>query len=158
MKFKKLYEKHDRCVSTAGEQYKKEYQLDINSNGEYVLKECGKTDLQEYIQSHADSVDINLMIERYTMGDTDALNKIQGFYADVSGMPVSMVDMLNIHNKGKMLFETLPQEIRKVYDNNYVKFLQSPDLYEKMRQQASDSYVDKSSEKKDSEEKVNDES
>lgn len=150
MKFNKLFDHKKPLKTVAGERYKIEYKLELDEHGVEHLVECGKTDMQEYIQSHADSVDLNMMIQRYTMGDTDALERMQGFYADVSGMPVSMAEMLNVHNKGKMLFETLPQEIREVYGNNYVSFLANPKLYEDMKaQRLKENVADEKTEEKE---------
>lgn len=150
MKFNKLFDHKKPPKTVAGERYKIEYKLELDEHGVEHLVECGKTDMQEFIQSHADSVDLNLMIQRYTMGDTDALERMQGFYADVSGMPVSMAEMLNVHNKGKMLFETLPQEIREVYGNNYVSFLANPKLYEDMKaQRLKENVADKNTEEEE---------
>lgn len=150
MKFNKLFDHKKPPKTIAGERYKIEYKLELDEHGVEHLVKCGKTDMHEYIQSHADSVDLNLMIQRYTMGDTDALERMQGFYADVSGMPVSMAEMLNVHNKGKMLFETLPQEIREAYGNNYVTFLSNPKLYEDMKaQRLKENVADKKTEEKE---------
>ena len=49
--------------AAVGSPTKTEFQLRIKDNNEY-LEPIGKTSLYDYIQSHADSVDIHKILER----------------------------------------------------------------------------------------------
>lgn len=117
------YREHKRFFSTSGDQEKVTYEPYYDDRGNLELKETGKINLYMDIQSHADSVDIELILARYRAGDKEALNKAQGFYADVSGMPKSMVDILNLGLKGESAFASLPLDVRSRFDNNFAQFI-----------------------------------
>lgn len=125
-KFNSKYGTKNDVVSNVGSRTKINYQLVIDDDGLEVLKPCGMTDLHSEIQSHAASVDINVILDRYKNGAVDVLEKANGFYADVSEMPVKLQDVMNLNLKGKSLFESLPLEQRKLYGNNYINFINNP--------------------------------
>lgn len=128
MKFKKYYEKHERVYSNPGSHFENEYQLVIKENGAEELEIIGKTDIYQDIQSHRMSVDINEILQRFKNGDEAVLEKVKGFYGDISDMPGNMADFLNMSMRGKELFEGLPIEYKKMYGNNYAAFLANPEL------------------------------
>ena len=47
-----------------------------------ILKESGKENLYEFIQSFKDSVDLHKIMDRFNAGDTAALQKVQGMFGD----------------------------------------------------------------------------
>lgn len=128
MMFPTKYRKHVRYHSVRGERMRVEYHLEIDDDGIETLKPTGMHDLYAEIQSHADSVDLGLILARFMAGDETAIERVNGFYADVSGMPVKLQDMLNINIRGKELFESLPKEFRDLYGNNYIKFINEPEI------------------------------
>lgn len=132
MKFRTIYGDHNKSVTEAGNPIQIEYELVIDEQGREELKPSGETDLQEYIQSHRDSVDFNLIIQRYQAGDIDALERIKGIYADVSGLPTSLSEIMNLNNRGKMEFDKLPVEIKQLYGNNYMEFLADPNKFNEL--------------------------
>ena len=127
MKFPTRYSEKKRQFSKTGERYVIEYQLVIDETGKEVLEPCGQTDFYQMIQSHRDSVDLDLVLDRLKRGDSTALNKVQGFYADVSDLPVKMQDVLNLNMKGQAVFDELPAEVRAAYGNNYMSFIMNPE-------------------------------
>lgn len=126
MKFPTMYSEKKPFYSNSGEQYKDVKQLAIDDNGFEYLAVVGKTDVTALIQQDKEMVDIYNIIDRYANGYDDALNKVQGFYADVSDLPKSFVEVMNMNIRGEMLFKQLPMEVRKVYDNNYMTFMKEP--------------------------------
>lgn len=136
-KFRTVYGDHNKSMTCCGDKYAPEYELFVDEYGREELKEVGKTDLQAYIQSHKDSVDFNLIIQRYQMGDLDALEKLKGFYADVSSIPVSLSEIMNMNIRGQKLFESLPVEVKKLYNNNYLDFLSDPERINKLNKKTS---------------------
>lgn len=126
-KFRTQYGEHLKTKSEAGKELVQNYELRIDEYGHEELRETDMTNLQAEIQSHRDSVDFNLIIARYMMGDVDALEKLHGFYADVSELPVSMAEIMNMNMRGQHLFDSLPVEIKKIYNNNYLEFLAEPE-------------------------------
>lgn len=114
-----------RVISNKGDYEKVNYVGRLNKSGEIQLVESGVTDMQGYINSFADSVDINILLSKYANGDTSALNQRQGDYLDVTQFPTTYAELLNTLNAGKEMFENLPNEIRGKFDYDVNKFISS---------------------------------
>lgn len=144
MKFATQYTKHDRVHAELGSPIKTLYGGRYDVNGRIVLEEKGKENLYDYIQSFRDSVDLNVILARFANGETDALSKAQGFYADVTEFPKTMADALNRINECEEMFKSLPLEVRQKFDCSFEQFLSqsgSADWLEKMGMK-SDAVVD----------------
>ena len=85
--FDTQYSPHNRISSNPGSPVKVLYGGKYDANGRVVLEKKGEENLYDYIQSFRDSVDLNVILARFTNGDVEALNKAQGFYADVTDFP-----------------------------------------------------------------------
>lgn len=109
--------------SISGSRYKTEYSAKYDENGVLVLEEVGKTDLYEYIQSFAESCDINMIMARYQAGDTDVLQRVQGFYFDVSNVPDNMPELLNKLNHAETEFNKMPADFKELYGNDFARFI-----------------------------------
>lgn len=109
--------------SPSGSSLKPVYRSQYNRDGELVLVASGEEDLQAYIQSHAESVDINVILTRFANGDSAALSKVQGAFGDVTGMPKSYAEMLNSVIAAQDTFDRLPRDVRQSYDNSWTKWL-----------------------------------
>lgn len=105
-----------------GERFVKTYQPNMGADGVLDLIEAEPFDLYESIQSHADSVDINLIISRFINGDVSVLNRREPMYFDATEMPKTYAEMyqkvIDAHN----YFEQLPLEVRE-------KFGHSPETF-----------------------------
>lgn len=135
MKFATQYTKHDRVHAELGSPIKTLYGGRYDANGRIVLEEKGKENLYDYIQSFRDSVDLNVILARFANGETDALSKVQGFYADVTDFPKNMAEALNRINECEEMFKSLPLEVRQKFDCSFEQFLSqsgSADWLEKM--------------------------
>lgn len=111
-----------RTSTEFGSRYKRERVLkDIN--GIPHLDDCGKSDLYEYIQSHKDSVDINVILERYQNGDITALDRTKGQYLDVANAPKSLAEMYSFIKNCTTFFDGLPLKVRQEYDFNPAAFV-----------------------------------
>ena len=126
MKFNSKYGTKNEIVSNPGNRMRTEYQLYYDENGSECLKVIGETDTDIEIQSHAESVDIKTLIARYTNGDYTALERAKGFYADVSNLPVSFSEVMNMNIQGKNLFDQFPKEYKELYGFDYQQFLNDP--------------------------------
>lgn len=161
MKFHTLYSgtKND-VVSEAGDEYKIEYKLVIDDDGIERIEPCGQTNLKAEIQSHAASVDLNIIISRYMQGDETALERAQAFYADVSALPKTMIEIMNLNKEGMAIFDSMKPEVRELFDNNYLNFVDNPEKlkdYLSSLEQKSDVEVVKQSDVEVKEEVVVDE-
>lgn len=112
--------KPDTCV---GSRYKTEYSAKLDDNGVLTLQEVGQSDNYEYIQSFAQSVDINTIMSRYKSGDTSVLERVQGFYFDTSNLPDNMPELLNKLNYAESEFSKLPAEFKEQYGNDFTRFI-----------------------------------
>lgn len=109
--------------SISGCRYKTEYSGKLDENGVLVLEEVGKKDVYQYIQSFAESCDINSIMKRYEAGDTDVLERVQGFYFDASDLPDNMPEVLNKLNYAEAEFNKMPSEFKEKYGNDFARFI-----------------------------------
>lgn len=127
MIFKRKYDKHDRIYTNHGKSVVTQYSGYLDKFGNTVVKEKGKKDLYSYIQSFADSVDINLILSKFANGDKQALIQRAATYIDITNMPDNMADLLNTIHNGEALFDSLPVEVKQKFDNNFNKFITTID-------------------------------
>lgn len=133
--FKTKYDVHPRVFQHPGSRVKDVYTAAYDDLGHLDLVKTGQEDLYGYIQSHADSVDIHLLIERFVRGDTDALARAQGFFVDASDMPKTYAEVLNSVIAGEQTFDKLPAEVKQRFSNSFAVWMSSfeqPDFSERM--------------------------
>lgn len=142
--FDTQYTPHDRIFANVGSPVKVLYRGKYDANGRVVLEKSGEENLYDYIQSFRDSVDLNVILARFSNGEVDALSKAQGFYADVTDFPKNMADALNRINQAEEMFKALPLETRQKFDCSFEQFLAqsgTEDWLSKMGFAVSDSSV-----------------
>lgn len=123
MKFKTLFGEKTDVVTCPGDELKDEYILKKTENGETLVK-TGQTNMYDYIQSHADSVDIHKILERCALvQDYSLLNRQMAEYMDCSEMPTTLADAYNMVVQSQQMFEKMPLSVREAYDNNFVQFI-----------------------------------
>lgn len=128
---------NDRYVhaTNPGSRFKEEYDSFFDKEGNLCLKLTGKHDIYLDTQADAMSCDINVLMAKYKAGDTSALNKVQGVYADVSNFPDNIVDVYNLIQDAQEHFEALDPAIKARFDNTFEKFLfsvGSDEFYQKL--------------------------
>lgn len=135
MAFRTMYTAHDRFYNSAGDRLRQLYNAEFDREGNLQLVEAGTEDTYDFIQSHADSVDINIILKRFAAGEVDVMSRAQGVYGDFTNMPSTYADMLNVVIAGERAFNDLPIETRAQFDHSYQKWLvamDSPDFAERM--------------------------
>lgn len=125
MKIRTQYDKRDRYYSDPGSPIKVQKKLNYKKNGEMCLIDNGKINLYNEIQSHADSVDIHVVLQRFANGDTSMLR--QGVFGDFTNMPTTFAGVLQTIEDAKTTFAGLPVEIRKNFDFDFNKFIATMD-------------------------------
>lgn len=133
--FRTQFEKPERVIAESGDAVKEEFVGRYDDRGHLVLEPAGQTNMYDMIQSHADSVDINILMQRYANGELDVLQRVQSMYADVTDMPKTMADLLNKVKAGEEQFNALPLEIRALFNHSMSEWLAtagSPEWLEKM--------------------------
>lgn len=124
--FRTMYDrdKHSEIFACPGSGVREEYQLRINKDKEETLELVGKSSLYDYIQSHADSVDIHKILERCAMiDDYSILNRMPAQFMDVTEMPKTLAEAYSMVQDAKTMFDRMPTSVKESYNNNFVEFL-----------------------------------
>lgn len=96
-----------------------------DSDGALCLRDVGTDNIDEFIQSYAESADIVSLARRCILGDTSVLRDDTPMYIDNVGAPKSPIEMLNVMATARTEFDKLPVETRSKYDNDFNKFFVS---------------------------------
>ncbi|QCS36240.1 minor capsid protein [Capybara microvirus Cap1_SP_168] len=131
MKFSSRYEHPVTPITNPGTEFRNDYQAHYDEDGVLVTVKVGETNIYQMIQSYADSVDIHILLEQFGSGYAEALNRFEGFYADISELPDNYVGMLNTIETTRSYFDKLPADIRSKFNNDFSQFLvasQQPDF------------------------------
>ena len=112
----------NKRFSERGEPIKVIYSPIVNDDGTITLKESGKENLDDYINSFKDEVDINQLIARFTNGEVGVFNQRQGYYGDFTEFPKTYAEMLQLQINSKNFFDSLPVPIKEKFDNDANQF------------------------------------
>lgn len=127
MKFRTQYDSHPPVFQEPGDPIHLVYSPHVSSNGVLDLEVTGQENLYEYIQSHKESVDIHVLLNRFVNGESDVLQRMQGFYGDVSSMPKTYAEVLNAVISGEEAFNRLPIEVKERFGNSFGVWMASMD-------------------------------
>ncbi len=122
-RFKTQYDARDRIKSNPGNPIKQLYSGSYNERGQVELKEDGTENIYDFIQSFAESTDIHSILRRFENGEVDVLEKVQGFYADVTDMPKSYAEALQRIADSEKVFMSLPVDVRAKFGHSFSEFL-----------------------------------
>ena len=145
MTFKTQYDARERVHSHPGNPIKQLYAGSYNERGQVELKEDGTEDLYAYIQSFAESTDIHSILRRFENGEVDVLEKVQGFYGDITEMPHTYAEALQRIEDSEKVFMSLPVEIRAKFNHSFSEFLsasQDDDFLDRLGIKPDDQAVD----------------
>ncbi len=117
------YDARDRIQSNAGTPVKQLYAGSYNERGQLELVEDGTEDLYAFIQSFAESTDIHSILKRYQNGEVDVLEKVQGFYGDITEMPQTYAEALQRIADSEKVFMSLPVDVRAKFGHSFSEFL-----------------------------------
>lgn len=121
--FKTQYDARDRIQSHPGNPIKQLYTGSYNERGQVELKEDGTEDIYAFIQSFAESTDIHSILRRYQNGEVDVLEKVQGFYGDITEMPKTYAEALQRISDSEKVFWSLPVDVRAKFGHSFSEFL-----------------------------------
>lgn len=121
--FKTQYDARDRIVTNPGNPIKQLYSGSYNERGQVELKEDGTENLYDFIQSFAESTDIHAIMRRFENGEVDVLEKVQGFYGDVTEMPKTYAEALQRISDSEKVFMSLPVDVRAKFGHSFSEFL-----------------------------------
>ncbi len=121
--FKTQYDARDRIQSNPGNPLKQLYVGSYNERGQVELREDGTENLYDFIQSFAESTDIHAILRRFENGEVDVLEKVQGFYGDVTEMPKTYAEALQRIADSEKVFMSLPVDVRAKFGHSFSEFL-----------------------------------
>ncbi len=134
-KFSTQYDARDRIKTNPGNPIKQLYSGSYNERGQVELKEDGTEDTYAFIQSFAESTDIHSILRRYQNGEVDVLEKVQGFYGDITEMPKTYAEALQRIADSEKVFWSLPLDVRAKFGHSFSEFLaasQDADFLDKL--------------------------
>lgn len=94
-----------------------------SSTGELV--ECGTIPIYERIQSYHESTTLTYKLKRLAMGDNSALGLPSDSYGDYTEVPTDLRQILDARKKIIQDFNNLPDDLRKVFNNDFNLFEES---------------------------------
>lgn len=128
MRFRTQFDQHDRVLQPSGDRIHYLLSGRFDDDGIFVLDVSGTEDIYEKIQSHAASVDIHAILDRYRRGDLDVLgDPARSVFADTADMPRNYAQLLNLVADGERAFMSLPVEERAKFDHSFAQWLMSFD-------------------------------
>lgn len=127
MSFRTQFDSHSRVNQPIGSRVKILYGPVFDKQGHMTLEETGKENLYDFIQSHADSVDIHVLLKQYQSGDPTVLARVQGAYGDFTQMPRTFAEALNTMIAAEAYFNSLSVETRAQFGHNFNQFIASMD-------------------------------
>lgn len=123
IKYGTRYGENKIFAAATGTPYDKTYHIDIDpKTGHKSLKEDGKTNRYEKIQSYAEECKIENILARCAI-DPYALNQRAGQYIDVVDAPKTLAEAQNIMIKIKNEFMGLSVEDRNKFGNSVEKYI-----------------------------------
>ena len=122
MEFRTKYVRNE-VKTESGSPIKNVYAAKYDKNHNIVIEKKGTENLYSYINSFADSVDINVLVSRFVAGDKEALMQRAGSYIDLSNVPTNLNEFIEFQRSTENLFKTLPTEIKEKFNNNVTEFL-----------------------------------
>lgn len=128
MSFRTQYDSPRKVVQNPGSPIKTLYGPVFDKDGVMSLQETGKHNLYAEIQSHADSVDIHVLLQQYAQdGDEGIFSRLQGAYGDFTQMPKTFAEALNVMLAAEQYFNGLPVETRAQFGHSFQQFIASMD-------------------------------
>lgn len=121
--FKTQFDHRERIKTNSGNPIKQLFSGSYNERGQVELKEDGTEDLYAYIQSFAESTDIHSILRRFQNGEVDVLEKVQGFYGDITEMPHTYAEALQRIADSEKVFMSLPVDVRAKFGHSFSEFL-----------------------------------
>lgn len=112
----------NKIVSNPGSRIHIIYAPEVQDDGTVILIESGKEDTDEYIDSFREETEISTVIKKFLAGDVSVINQKQGFYADVTNMPKTYAEMLQLRIDSKKAYDNLPTNVKEQFDNDEFKF------------------------------------
>lgn len=113
----------EKYISKNGSKYLDEYEYRFDKDGvkKLVMKDS-KINVYDRIQADYDSTDINKLMLRFSLGDTEALNVRSGQFIDVTKMPTTLAEVFDKAQQAENYFRELPTDVKELFNNSASEF------------------------------------
>ena len=131
----RVFGERKRVPSCSGSRWKRKYHPIVGKDGHIELSEDKPVDLYAEIQSHADSCDLRIIIDRYVNGEVDLIRSPQAGFFDATVMPKTYAEALQMTIDAERDFLSLPVDVRERFGHDYRQYMAqagSPDWYAKL--------------------------
>lgn len=113
----------EKFPTPSGSPYRIVYEPKVEKDGTVTLKEVGKEDLNAQIQACKESTDIQTIVNYYyNTGDESVLQRMVPQYADLTVLPKSMAEFLQLRIDSENFFNALPADVKHEFDDDPNKF------------------------------------
>lgn len=124
-KFRTIFDRRI-SVSNPGSAMVDDFVSIYDEDGKRKVVKNGQYSLWDEIQSYRESCDLKMILKRYQQtGDESLLERRKGVYADVTNMPKTYAEVLNLTNAAEQLFASLDKDKKLIFNNNPDEFLAS---------------------------------
>lgn len=121
-KFRTGYSGQVKNNCPSGKETRPTYEYVVDNKGRKELKQTGKENVYEKIQSEAENVKIENVLARVAVGDMNDF-RAQGIYEDISNMPNNMVEAMQQIQEVKNHWKNLPNEIKEKYNYDVHQYI-----------------------------------
>lgn len=132
-------------VSCSGDGEHQLYSSKVMPDGKVKLFQAGKEDFHAMIQSFKESTDISYILAKLAAGDNSVLRPGATF-GDFTNVPNNYAELLQLQIDTNRLYDSLPVDVKKQFDNDVNKFFASAgteDWYKKMSSVLPQDVIDK---------------
>lgn len=106
-----------------GDRVEPDYKIHYSKSGVRSLEIDGKRNTWEEIQSHSDSVDINVILARYNNGDESVLHKKPELYIDTTDLPTTLGEWHDLAARANEAFLAMNPKDRDPYNQDANQYL-----------------------------------
>lgn len=114
-----------RFNTCPGSKFHIRYEGQLQDNGELKLIEVGRDDIQEMIEADRIKTELSVILDKFNAGDVSVLHRYNPMYADISGIPKSLIEAQNMLDSLRADFDMLPISIKEKFHNDYYKWIGS---------------------------------
>ena len=104
---------NSEIYTECGSPYLQEYEYKNDKSGhKQLVKKDSFINVYERIQADRDSTDINKLMERFALGDSEALEINKGLYIDARDLPKDYRDVFDRGLQAEQYFDSLPISVK----------------------------------------------
>lgn len=112
-------------VSESGSGLHDVFNAKVLPDGRIDLVKTGVEDIHAKIQAEKACTDMSYIIAKIESGDMSVIDDRNAMYGDFTTMPSNLAEMMQLQIDANRMFDSLPVEVKKEFDNDRNKFFAS---------------------------------